>query len=119
MHYDQMMRLYNGNIQQNPINNNVQPNQMQNPFFNPQTGPIPPFPHQNIAQFGSINAPQQFYGQTFQTNPPIFQGQPGIFNPQQTGQQHTGQQYPNQQQPGQQNQGFNNESLFGNRQGQK
>lgn len=59
MHYNQMMRLYNGTYNQTPM-----------PNFFPSTLPTPPpnFNHANIASFGSNHQmPQaQFYGQSTQ-----------------------------------------------------
>lgn len=63
MHYNQMMRLYNGEF--DPYN----PPPMQNPYAS-QPRPQNPMPHANIAQFGSPNFQNQFYGQSFPTNQP-------------------------------------------------
>jgi hypothetical protein len=41
---------------------------MQNPYSNPPR-PQNVLPHANIAQFGSPNFQNQFYGQVFPTNP--------------------------------------------------
>jgi hypothetical protein len=78
MHYNQMMRLYNGEF--DPYN----PPPMQNPYAN-QPRPQNVMPHANIAQFGTPNFQNQFYGQVFPNN----QGGPGFAMNQ-------GGQYPNQ-----------------------
>lgn len=68
MHYNQMMRLYNGEY--DPYN----PPPMHNPYGNPPR-PQNVIPHTNIAQFGSPNFQNQFYGQVFPNNqgvPPGF-----------------------------------------------
>ena len=57
------------------------PPQTHNPFVNQPPTNLPQFSHANIAQFGSNNNSQQFYGQVYQPN--LFQGQPGLFTPQQ------------------------------------
>lgn len=101
MHYNQMMRLYNGEF--DPFN----PPPMQNPYTNQQR-PQNVMPHANIAQFGTPNFQNPFYGQVFPTNQ---QGFP----------MNQGGQYPNQNpqgslfqgQPQQQNQ-HSQQGLFGN-----
>lgn len=83
-----MLQIEHGFIprqsQQRPfVNQPLNPqqfSQIQNPFMNQQLN-LQQFPHSNVAQFGSINAPQQFYGQVYQPN--LFQGQPGLFMTQQ------------------------------------
>lgn len=85
MHFNQMMRLYNGNFQ--PNSQPQQPQQlpiMENLFANQQMVPNS-MQHANIAQFGSTNMPNQFYGQVFQ--PPSNQNQTEYFGFQQLNQQ--------------------------------
>lgn len=87
MHYNTMMRLYNGEY--DPYN----PPPMQNPYANHphphHSHPI--MPHTNVAQFGSPNFQNQFYGQVFPNNqgvppqgfgqyPPVQGGQQQPFN---------------------------------------
>ena len=100
MHYNQMMQLYNGTnnfqqnppVQQNPVPNQQpslfgngpaqnQPNQQPSlfgnmPAQNQLNMPVPPpnFSHNNVAQFGSAQQPQPFYGQSFPPN--MYQGNP-------------------------------------------
>ena len=80
-HYNEMMRLYNGEVQPNQrMQNNIQSQpqsqsqQQQGPGIFPSqpgqfgfgTFPTPPpnFSHQNIAQFGSNPNNTQFFGQS-------------------------------------------------------
>jgi hypothetical protein len=111
MHYNQMMRLYNGEF--DPFN----PPPMQNPYVNQQR-PQNPMPHANIAQFGTPNFQNPFYGQAFPQNQgqnfpmnqngqfPVQSGQGGLFNPQPQG----------QNQPNQQGLFGNNSTPFNGRQ---
>ena len=76
--YNQMMQLIHGaqSIQNNPMQMQMQQHpsslfgnmQPQPQFHFP---PMPPsnFSHQNIAQFGSSNQPQPFFGQNMHQGP--------------------------------------------------
>jgi len=119
MHFNQMMRFYNPNGQQNNSTNPIPGQmQMQNPFL---SMPNQLQNHQNIAQFGSGNQPNQIFGQGQMFN----NQQAGIFGNPQPNQQNNPFGTPNQsqnssifgtaQQPNQSNQ-FQNRNQFGGRQ---